>query len=200
VKKTTFLVRNREAVGNNAARVLNIDGGALGRIYACIDEAAQDEITHQLAKRVDTSNEIVPEREGYTVDVVTFNATLRELFTAETLPFDHDAQIEAWALELESLAKHLREYKARRQQEASSIFCRRCLHSLLDHEQPDSGELGCSQQNCYCLQFYPITSQSLKGIIGGRSQFSEGKPSVRSGAGGRASPPSERSPNHPRGS
>jgi hypothetical protein len=99
VKKTTFLIKNREAVGDNAARVLNIDGGAPGRIYVCIDEAAQEEITHQFGKRFDTSNEIVPEREGYTVEVVTFNATLRELFTAEILPFDHEAQIEAWAVE-----------------------------------------------------------------------------------------------------
>jgi hypothetical protein len=82
VKKTTFLIKIREAVGDNAPRVLNIDGGAPGRMYACIDEAAQEEITDQLAKRVDTSDVIAPEREGYAVDVVTFNATLRELFTA----------------------------------------------------------------------------------------------------------------------
>jgi hypothetical protein len=176
MKKTTFSIQMRGALGDNGGRVLNIDGGAPGRIYAYIDEDTQREITEQLAKRADTSNAVAPERAGYAVEAVIFGATLREILSAEVLPFDNDAQIEAWAEELESLAQHLRDYKARRQQEASSIYCRRCLHSLFDHEQPDSGKLGCNQQNCYCLQFHPIASKDLKGIIDDQGAVSaEGK-------------------------
>jgi ribosomal protein L25 (general stress protein Ctc) len=58
MKKTTFRIEVREAIGNNAARVLNIDGDVPGRIYACIDEETQGEITEQLAKRADTSDVI----------------------------------------------------------------------------------------------------------------------------------------------
>jgi hypothetical protein len=34
MKKTTFRIEMREAVGNNAAKVLNLDGDCPGRIYA----------------------------------------------------------------------------------------------------------------------------------------------------------------------
>jgi hypothetical protein len=161
VKKTTFVIRLREAVGDGARYVLNIDGEAPGRIYACIDEETQEEIGEQLAKRADTSNVSAPEREGYAVDAVIFSATLRDIFTAEVLPFDHDAEIDAWVAELEYLTQQLREYQARWQREASSSFCKRCLHSFLDHDQPNSGKLGCNNQNCCCPQFYPIDSKSL---------------------------------------
>lgn len=92
-KKSTFFVGNREAVGDNNTLVLNIDAATAGQIYAYIDEEVQAEITEQLDKRGDTSDEIVPHREGRAVDAVTFGATLREMLMAETLSFDDDAEI-----------------------------------------------------------------------------------------------------------
>jgi hypothetical protein len=161
VKKTAFVIQLRAAVGDNGAFVLNIDGAAPGRMYACIDEATLEEITAQLAVRADTSNVIVPEREGYAVDVVTFNATLHELFTAEVLPFDHDTEIDAWVTELESLAQYLREFKNLSHVRAAGMMCANCPHSLLDHQRQDSADLKCQGQDCECRGFFPVEAKTL---------------------------------------
>jgi hypothetical protein len=160
-KRTRFVVKNREAIGDNSAWVLNIDGAAPGRIYAYIDEDVQIEITKQLAKRADTSDVVVPYRDGRAVECVTFNSTLREMLAAETASFDQDDQIDAWIAEFESLAQYLKELKAQRRQEARGIVCKHCLHSLLDHERPDSGELSCHHPDCDCRGFFPIEPQKL---------------------------------------
>jgi hypothetical protein len=160
-KKTRFVVKNREASGDNSACVLNIDGAAPGRIYAYIDEDAQIEITKQLAKRADTSDVVVPHREGRAIECVTFNSTLREMLAAETSSFDHDDQIDAWIAEFESLAQYLREFKVQRRQEARGISCQHCFHSLLDHERPDSDESSCHYHDCDCRGFFPMEPQKL---------------------------------------
>jgi hypothetical protein len=82
--KTRFGVKNREVSGDNSAWVLNIDGAAPGRIYNYIDEDDLREMNAQFAKRADTSDVVVPHREGSAVEWVTFNSTLREMLVAET--------------------------------------------------------------------------------------------------------------------
>jgi hypothetical protein len=129
--------------------------------YACIDQVTQEQISEQLAKRADTSDVIAVERKGYAVEVVTFSATLRELLTAEILPFDHDAQIDAWVAELESLAQYLREFKTLSHVRAAGMMCKHCPHSLLDHERHDSADLTCRRQNCPCRGFFPVGSKTL---------------------------------------
>jgi hypothetical protein len=160
-KKTRFVVKSREAIGDNGARVLNIDGAEPGRIYAYIDEDVLREMNVQLARRADTSDVVVPHREGRAVECVTYNSTLREMLTAGTTHFSHDDQIDSWIAEFESLAQYLREFKVQRRQEARGIFCKHCLHCLLDHERPDSGELNCQHQDCDCRGFFPIEPQKL---------------------------------------
>jgi hypothetical protein len=161
MKKTTFRIEMREAVGDNAAHVLNIDPARPGAIYASIDYDVHVEISDELAKRANRSDEIVLAREGYAVEMVTFNTTLRDLFTAEILPFDHDAQIDAWAAELESLAQYLRESKALSHVKAAGMRCRNCYHTLLDHERPDSSPFKCQRPGCDCRGFFPIGSKPL---------------------------------------
>jgi hypothetical protein len=160
-KKTRFVGKSREASGDNSAWVLNIDGATPGRIYASIDEDVQIEIAEQLAKRADTTDVVYPHREGRAVEYVTFNSTLREMLVAETPYFGQDDRIDAWIAEFESLAQYLREFKAERRQEARGIFCKHCLHSLLDHERPDSDELSCHHQDCDCHGFFPIEPQKF---------------------------------------
>ena len=159
-KKTRFIVKNREAIGDKGAWVLNIDGAAPGRIYAYIDEDVLRELNAQVSKRADTSDVVIPHREGHAVDCVTFNSTLREMLAAETTFFSHDDQIDAWIAEFESLARYLKELKAQRKQEARGIVCKHCLHSLLDHDRPDSGDLSCNHQDCDCRGFFPMEPQS----------------------------------------
>jgi hypothetical protein len=158
--KTKFRIEMREAVADNGRNVLNIDGGVPGGIYAYIDEGVQEEVAEQLAKRADTSGVIALDREGYAVDAVTFNTTLRELFTAETLPFDKDDEIDAWVLELESLAQHLRDVKTLHHVKAAGMICTNCPHSLLDHERPDSSDLKCRRRGCDCRGFFPIDTKT----------------------------------------
>jgi hypothetical protein len=160
-KKTTFLAKNREAMGDNGASALNIDGARAGVIYAYIDEQVRAEINEQLAKTEDTSDVIGPHRTGRAVDCVTFNASLREILTAEPIRFEHETEIDAWVAELENLAQGLREFKARRRQEAAGISCKHCPHSLLDHERADSGELRCQYRDCDCGGFFPIEPETL---------------------------------------
>jgi hypothetical protein len=160
-KRTVFWLEDRAAVGDNGAWVLNIDGATPGRIYAYIDQDVHLEVSEQLAKRADTSEVIGPHREGRAVDGVTFGSTLREMLAGKALPFDNEAEVDAWVTELESLAQCLREFKARRRQEAAGISCKQCLHSLLDHERPDSGELRCQHQDCDCGGFFPIEIETL---------------------------------------
>jgi hypothetical protein len=164
-KKSTFVRKNREAMGDNRALVLNIEGAVPGGIYAYIDDDVRAEINEQLDKRADTTDIVPPHREGRSVDVVTFRTTLREMFNAEMLSFEYDSQIDAWVAELENLAQYLREFKAERQKEAGEVFCQHCLHSLLDHERPDSGKLSCQHQNCNCSGFFPIESQNLNQVF-----------------------------------
>ena len=57
--KITFYVYNREAIGDNGAAVLNIDGAKPGIIYAYLDENTFAEIREQLSKRADTTDVIV---------------------------------------------------------------------------------------------------------------------------------------------
>jgi hypothetical protein len=155
-KKTVFSQADRAALGNNGGWILNIDGATPGQIYAYIDEEALVDICEQLARRADTRDVMGPHREGRAVDCVMFTTSLREMLAGKTLPFDHEGEIDAWVAELESLAQGLRVFKARRRQEASSIFCEHCLHSLLDHERPDSSDLGCQHQDCGCRGFFPL--------------------------------------------
>jgi hypothetical protein len=156
-RKISFCVYNREAIGDNGAAVLNIDGAKPGVIYAYVDEDVYVEISEQLSKRADTTDVLVPHREGRAVDCVVLNSSLREMFSSELLPFENDAQIDAWARELESLAVYLRQFKAKRREQAARICCAQCLHSLLDHE-PD---LICRRQDCDCRGFFPIESKTL---------------------------------------
>jgi len=160
-KKTTFCVYNREAIGDNGAAVLNIDGAKPGRIYAYIEEDVLGEITEQLDKPSDTADVIGPHRQGRAVECVVINSSLREMFAAEMLPFDREGQIDAWVTELESLAQYLREFKMERRWEAARTSCGYCLHSLLEHERPDSGKLSCQQQDCDCGGFTPIEPKTL---------------------------------------
>jgi len=104
-KKSTFARKNREAMSDNGALVLNIEGAVPGGIYAYIDDDVRAEINEQLDKRADTTDIVPPDREGRSVDVVTFRTTLREMFNAEMLSFEYDSQIDAWVAELENLAQ-----------------------------------------------------------------------------------------------
>ena len=160
-KKTRFVLKNREARGDNGAWVLNIDGATPGLVYAYIDEDVLREMNAQWTRRVDTSDVVVRHREGRAVECVTFNSTLREMLIGDTSHFEYDDQIDAWIAELESIAQYLREFKAQRWQEARGIFCEHCLHSLLDHECPDSGELSCHHPDCDCRGFFPSEPESL---------------------------------------
>jgi hypothetical protein len=160
-KKTNFVIDSREAMGDNSAWVLNIDGAAPGRIFAYVDEHVQAQINEQLAKRAETSGVIGPHREGHTVDGVSFSANLRDILTTDPMPFDSDVQIDAWIAELESLAQRLRDFQARRHVEAAAIFCMHCSHSLLDHEGRESADLSCRSSGCNCQGFFPIESQTL---------------------------------------
>src|SRR5437868_2530174 len=63
-KENRFVVKGREAGGDNSAWVLSIDGAAPGHIYAYIDEEVFREINAQLDKRADTSDVVIPHREG----------------------------------------------------------------------------------------------------------------------------------------
>src|SRR5690242_2048332 len=109
-KKTRFVVKGREAGGDNSAWVLSIDGAAPGHICAYIDEEVFREINAQLDKRADTGDVVIPHREGRAVECVTFHSTLREMLAAETPFFTHYAEVDAWIGEFESMARYLREF------------------------------------------------------------------------------------------
>ena len=160
-KKTWFILKNREARGDNGAWVLNLDGAAPGLIYAYIDEDVLREVNVQLARRADTSGVVVHHRKGRAVECVTFNSTLREMLTGDTSHFEYDDQIDAWIAEFESLAQYLRELKAQRRRDGKGIFCRHCPHPLFDHERPGSAALDCHHPDCDCRGFFPIEPQKL---------------------------------------
>jgi hypothetical protein len=68
--KRTFCVYNREAIGDNGAALLNIDGARPGRIYGYIEEDVLVEIAEILDKRAETADVIGPHRQGRAVECV----------------------------------------------------------------------------------------------------------------------------------